>query len=155
MCNIYWSAEQKCRKYTKTIVSVFILQMLLSYVAVLFYSVYQICIGNLVTSTWPALYDLSVPFDSSTIWGWYLLWLVTLAVNASYILCLTSVVTYFVSCCFYLGAMCDHFNFTMRSTEALVKQNQQEKSRQMYITNYRKIVDQVQKSIEIQIQIYQ
>lgn len=43
----------------------------------------------------------------------------------------------------------------MRSTEALVKQNQQEKSRQMYITNYRRIVDQVQKSIEIQIQIYQ
>lgn len=153
--NIYWSAEQKCRKYTTAIVAVFILQILLFHAAVFFYSVYDICIGIFDASTWPTLYDLSVPFDATKIWGWYLLWLITLAVNASYILCLTSAVTYFVSCCFYLGALCDRYNFIMRSIEALVEKNQHENSTQMNKTNYRRIRDQVHKSIEIQIQIYQ
>lgn len=112
---VYWNAEEKSRKFTKLIFSGVVVYNQSSYAIGFFYSIYFILTGQYDTSTWPMFYDLPVPFNRELIWGWYLYLLALTIFDLLYILCMTSVSTYFVSCCYYIEAMCNHINSVVRS----------------------------------------
>lgn len=81
-----------------------------TYIIVLIYAVYCIANGNYDTSRWYLAMNMSLPFDQTRVDGWLLTLIVQLLMASSYAMCMTSFTSYFVSCCYYLSAMSDHFN---------------------------------------------
>lgn len=113
---MYWKNEQKCRKFTK-IMTYYVLLHQSIVMACLFYSIYCITVGNLDTSTWVIAFNIVVPFDTQSLFGWYLQWLIQLSMSISYVLSVVSVTSYFVCCCFYIQTICDHFDMLVKSIE--------------------------------------
>lgn len=123
--NIYWNTEQKCRQFTDRFVKfVFINQQM--YIAALFFSFYCIIVGNFDTSKWILPFTLWVPFDTTQVHGWYLLWFIQFSMGMSYSSTQTTITSYFVSCAYYIGAICDHFNVLMEKVNYEVEKNQME-----------------------------
>lgn len=127
MFSIYWGIEQKCRKYSKIIHS-FVISNQSMFVASFLNSLYNILIENFETSSWLLPFQISVPFNTDTIGGWYVLYLMQFSMGIAYSTCISSTVAYFVCCCLYIGGMCDQINFMIRSITNEVKLNQHEKN---------------------------
>lgn len=113
---MYWTNEQKCRKFTK-ILSYYVFAHQSIVMASLFYSFYCICVGNLNTTTWVLAFNIVVPFNTEYLLGWYLQWLIQLSMSISYVLSVVSVTSFFVCCCFYIQAICNHFKLLINSIE--------------------------------------
>lgn len=96
------------------------------FVAAFFYPMYCMYIGNWDASTWPLPFNYVVPFDESTVWGWYLMWLIQTNSAISYCLGATSTTSYFMTCCLYIGALCDHFDLFAHSVDVAVIQSEVE-----------------------------
>lgn len=110
----YWNTEQKCRKYTLRL-GRYVLCHTVVFPCSLAYTAYCIAAGNYDTSSWFLAYNVLVPFDMSSVVGWLMTWVYQYSMGLVYSLSVTSVTSYFVSCCFYIGAMCDHFELMMDS----------------------------------------
>lgn len=67
-----------------------------------------------------------VPFDTTSIEGWYLMWFIQINSAIAYCLSAISTTSYFVACCLYIVATCNHFNFLIRSIEANIKESLEE-----------------------------
>lgn len=139
----YLNAEQLSRKYTCRITFYNVANLPLI-VAPVLYSIYCIFCGNLNTSTWLLPLQVWVPFDSRSIWGWYFLWFIQSNILGSYPLCLTSITSYFVSCCTYVTAFCDHFDALMKSINKKVEEIQKGKMH----ANHQQIREGFSKAIE-------
>lgn len=127
---MYWNTEQKCRKITKIIGS-YPLCHQSTFVAAFSFSIYCIATGNLDTTTWPLPLNLVMPFDTKPIWGWYLFWFIQFCMSLSYITCMVAVTTYFICCCYYIDAICNHFNYLVQSIEEYVDQNKENRKARM------------------------
>lgn len=152
--DIYWRTELKCRKYTKIIGSYPVCHQL-TFIAALANSFYSICIGNLDTSTWPLPFNLVVPFDTKLIWGWYLLYLLQFCISLAYITSMVSVTSYFVSCCFYIEAICTHFARQIQLAQEMVDQNEimeNSKNRQL---NETELVKQIHEAVDLHVNSFE
>lgn len=69
--NLYWDNEQKSRKYTKIIESYSILHSS-ALVAVFFYALFCVAMGRYDTSSWFLPFNLYLPFDETTLLGWFI-----------------------------------------------------------------------------------
>lgn len=96
-----------------------------------------------------------VPFDTRTLYGWYLLWFFQFNLGLSYALCYISVTSYFLCCGFYIIALCDDFKLSIKLIGATIELNQNEKNSQNYEENYRKIKKQMKKLVEIHVKIFE
>lgn len=122
VASIYWAAERKCRQFAKPMLA-FVLFEKTAYAFALLFSIYCICVGNFDTSTYYLPLRLAPPFSIDSIIGWHLFWAIEFACGVAY-LCGTVVVTMsFVCFCFYLEALCDHFESLMESIDAEFCQN--------------------------------
>lgn len=151
--NIYWRTEQKCRKFTK-IVS----YANLSNGIVLFSiinSLYDIVMGRYDTSIWILPFFLSVPFNTNTIWGWCLLLFINIYIGFAYTLVMTTITSYFISCCLYVSAVCKHFNMIIESVENEVKLNKHEKNFFKYKKRELKIKEYLCKAMNIHVKVYE
>lgn len=120
---IYWRTEQKCQKYTKMIVYYVVHHQSMLIVSFM-HSIYSVLIGNFDISTFFLPFHISIPFTVNTIWKWYLLWFIQFNMALSYALTMVSVTSYFVCCCLYIAAICDHFdllNYSFAEEIDLVK----------------------------------
>lgn len=68
--------------------------------------------GNLDTNTWFFATKLSVPFSTSSVFGWYMLVTWQTFSATTFLFVLTAIITYLLSCCFYVQALRDHFKST-------------------------------------------
>lgn len=118
---MYWRAELKCRKYTKIICSYYFPHNAFI-MAALLYSFYWIYVGQYDPTKWPLPLSLSVPFDSTTFLGWYLLWFIQFNTSSAYVLTMVTITSYFVSCSVYVCAICEHFNLLTESLKKDVDQ---------------------------------
>lgn len=64
--------------------------------------------GNFNPDTWYFPVSISVPFDSSTILGWYLKFSVYVYGSSAYFVGITSIVTFLMGCFFYINAFVEH-----------------------------------------------
>lgn len=110
--NIYWNTERKCRQLTKLMP---LYPLMLMFVAAILYSFYCLLTGNLDTTTWILPYRMSVPFNTKPIHGWYLFWFLQANTGMSYSLVMVTISSYFVCCCFYIEAVCKHFDYLIYS----------------------------------------
>lgn len=74
--------------------------------------------GNFDTSTWFLSIQMSVPFDTSSIFGWYMKWVLQACGGFVYNTSIPALVPYFVCCCFYIGACCEHFRIKYEQFDA-------------------------------------
>ncbi|XP_055305885.1 odorant receptor 22c-like [Sitodiplosis mosellana] len=143
-----------CRKYTKLIFG-YIFCHQSTFGAALLYSFYLIRFGNFDTSTWFLPFTMVVPFDTSSVEGWYWFWFIQFSASLSYIMCMVSVSSYFMCCCFYIEAICDRFGVIINSIRKSVKQNQIEKDKPKFLENRSKIRDQIHDAIDLHVNIFQ
>lgn len=127
MHNTYWECEQKCRKLTKTLNHYVFLHTAM-FPTVLAYAIVCIAFGNYDTSTWYLPMAMLLPFDRTHIFGWLMAWFIQLAMVTFYGLCMPAVTSYFISCCYYIDAMCVHFNVLIDSITKNVERMQSEKN---------------------------
>lgn len=99
--------------------------------------------------------DLSVPFDTNTLWGWYLMWFFQFNISICYVSCTITITTYFVCCCIYIGAICEHFRFAYDCAMENVEQNRNEKDPQQYERRQLLINEQMNKAAEIHAKIFE
>lgn len=122
---------------------------MLVFVGAFFYSIYCIHVGNYDTSKWILPYELSVPFDTKEIWGWYLLWLIQVNIGFTYSTTQIASSSYFMSCCFYIGAICDHFDYIIHSIQNDVERNRTERNLSFYQQNIRNLRRNLFQAVEI------
>lgn len=111
---IYSNNEKMCTKYTIRLFC-YILWHLQVFLAAGFFPIYCMYVGNFDTSTWPLPFNMAVPFDTSSIIGWYLLWFIQTNTAFSYCLGTIAPTAYFMNCCLYIITLCDHFNCIINS----------------------------------------
>lgn len=149
--NMYWKNEQKCRKLT-----IFFCQSLISIIilfsAFLAYSIYCICSGNLETSTWLLAFNMIVPFDTKTIFGWYFLWFLQLNMSMGYVMCIVATTTYFCCCCLYLCSICEHFAIHFRIINRDIEQFRGKELEKFKKFN-KKMAEKMRTAIELHVKI--
>ena len=95
------------------------------------------------------------PIDQTRIHGWFLTWLIQFSIAFSYALATTTITSLFVSCCYYIYAMSDHFNMIMNSVGGAVGRMQTEVKPQKIKKIRQQINTQLCNAIEIQVKIYE
>lgn len=111
-------------------------------------AIYNISIGNFETSTWILPFTMSVPFKTEEIWKWFILLSIELQIGIVYSTSITSAVCYFLCCCLYITAICDHFNLIMHSIMEEFAQPQQNENPKKYQNRYQQI-QKFSKAVEI------
>lgn len=144
--SIYWEAEQKHQKYAKILVITFVVYDQSMYVLSFISTILSILIGNTDASTWPLVYDMSVPFDAKTIAGWYAEFFLTACMDLSYLTCMLLGTNQFIGYCIYIETICEHFDLIMKTIQGNVEQNAQK---------IQEIKGRINKAIEIHLLIYE
>lgn len=113
---IYLTVEQRCRRFTMQMSSFAVFE-LASIVMALFISFYHIHVGNLDTSTYYLPLHYATPFTIDSVFKWDLFWAIQLLGCVAYLAGTVVVITYFVCCCFYVEALCDHFDLLIETID--------------------------------------
>lgn len=151
---IYWKCEQKCRKYTQRL-SYFIIFHTSIFPIVLIYALFCIASGNYDTSKWNLAVYVVVPYDQTSVWGWFLTWFIILFMACAYALCMTTITSLFVSCCYYIYAMCDHFSVLINSVSLTVEQMQTQVTKSKIRKLRQQMHNQLCDMIKLQVKIYE
>lgn len=124
-------AEQNCSKYIKKL-SVFVLFQTFSIVFAFFFSIYCICIGNVDTLTYFLPLRLAPPFSVATMLGWYSFWLYQFIDIIAFLGGTITAALHFGGYCFYLHALCDHFDYLIRLADDELRQNRRSKPKEEF-----------------------
>lgn len=87
---------------------------------------------------------MSVPFDTSTIFGWYMKWLLQVWGGFVYNTSIPALVPYFVCCCFYVGACCKHFEINYKQYNANIERYRGGQGKRMKRNDAEKIENEFQ-----------
>lgn len=106
---IYRKAEDNCQSFSTFLRKSLLYMGTFGILALaMIYSCVCMWQGNYDTSTWYLPYYLYVPFDTSTVFGWYLQLPTTQAIFCySYTYVSATTICYFVNSCIYIVACCD------------------------------------------------
>lgn len=151
---IYWANEQKCRRYIKRFFYYMACHVQMFAFPAL-YSIFEICTGNLVPSNWPLPLNIWTPFDSTVVWGWYLIWFIQINMSISYLVSIISCSSYFMTCCFYIIAACDNLNQMTCSINENIKIYKMEKLSTKRQTIYQEIEKKFNRMLEYHAKIYE
>lgn len=154
MYEFYRKTEDKCRTYTKYIVS-YIAVHQSTFVTIMSRSLYSIFNGDKDTSNWLLPFHFVVPFDTTLVWGWNLLWFCQMSLSLCYITCMVTMTSYFVCCCFYLEAFRSHFKYLIDEIQAIVKENQIEHNSRKYQQNERVILEKMHDVVAFHVKIFE
>lgn len=119
--NIYRDAEQKCQLYTKWISFAMVFYYTLAnIVPITVHSIICVISGNFDTATWLFFANLHVPFDTSTVFGWYIRFLIHIIGGYPYCFTITCIFPYLASICFYIEACCKQFKQVIHKCDETV-----------------------------------
>lgn len=107
-------AEQKSYQYIKKL-SVFVFFQTFSIVLTFFFSIYYVSIGNVDTSTFFLPLRMTPPFSTDTLLGWYTFWLYQFIDIIAFLGATITAALHFGGYCFYLHALCDHFDYLIET----------------------------------------
>lgn len=138
---IYWQTEQKCRRLFRIMAGYPILQQTM-YVSAIYVSISSILAGEYDTSAWSLPMQMSVPFDTTVISGWYLLWFIQLNESLTYAFCMITTTFYFVCCCFYINTLCDHLELSFRTIEQEISENRNDNNSNIHRRKFTYIIEE-------------
>lgn len=151
---IYFNTEQKCRQFTKNFVKfIFINQQM--YLAAMIFSIYSMIVGNFDTSTWILPFKCWVPFNTESVYGYYLHWFIQFSMGMAYSSSQVTITAYFVCCCYYIVAICDHYKFVMQTIKTETDKNLDEKNPLLYQKRNCEIKKKLLEAIDIHVKAYE
>lgn len=121
----------------------------------LIHSFFAICTGNIDPSKWNLTFGLVMPFDMTTVFGWYLAWFLEYNMAFTYSVAMVATTSYFVALCIYIEAICDHFIYYVKLNGIHADKLQEEKKQKEQIKLTQQITETFTKSIKISIKIYE
>lgn len=125
---IYRKVESMCRIGTKWLVIVFsVADVVVSTFPSFLQSIICMSSGDFDTSNWFFAVQIIVPLNKSNILIWYLLVMMECPVFFVGSVVIMTIITFFVSCCFYIKACCDHFQLVYRQIEDIISDNLNQK----------------------------
>lgn len=107
--------------------------------------------GNYDTDTWPPAGVVAVPFDTSTVFGWYMLQASQAVVTYCYAFCMSSTATLFLSSCFYIKAFSEHFIWIIDTIEEDIILYQLEKCKKKQIQFRKQIQQKIIEAVDLSI----
>lgn len=122
----YEQTEKKSQIITKVLVGLAVSTGVTSVTGLMFaLSIVSMLQGNFDTSTWFFPCKIAVPFDTTSILGWYMKLILfgLYAVFTGYLV-VSTLTAYFVSCCYYIDACCDHLNLMFSEMDKIVNLNE-------------------------------
>lgn len=114
--DIYWAVELKCRRYTSIMIVYVCIQMIVIFVSAFIQSIYCIFVGNRDPTTWNLPLYISLPLDTTHIFGWYVALFIEVNMDIAYNTGLTATTLYMMCCCIYIEAICDHTILKLNTT---------------------------------------
>lgn len=114
--NNYWKWEQSCRKFTERL-SRYVHAEQAIYLPVFLRSLFCLFTGKFNASELILPYNLVMPFDIETVWGWYLYFYFSASIAFSFSSAMIPVTTFFVSCSYYISALCEHISLLADSID--------------------------------------
>lgn len=154
MLKFYTESEQKSQQFVRIMIYYAIFNQM-TFLGTLGFSIYFIIAGTFDASALSLPMNLVVPFNTETILGWYTLWLIEFNMGLAYILPMTSITSYFVSCCCYIVAVCNHFSCLIESIKKNLKHNRMEKNPLTRQRNDRKMTKQFVRAIEMHMNAFE
>lgn len=178
--DIYWNTEKKCRKYSKR-ACLYIYFNQAAFVAAIIFSVAMILSGRFDSSKLRLPFNLAVPFDIKSVYGWHALWFIqfrwivsnilTLGLNLltihnlsiyfefsiglSYALSVVPIISYFVCCCLYIDTIREHFIKIIGLLERDVIKWQRAKNQLIYQNIHQQIKWKLYNAIDIHGKIFE
>lgn len=152
--NIHWKNEQRCRKFTKSM-SNFIIANETVLTLSFCYSTVCVCIGNYDTTNWVLQFPMKTPFNKEAVIGWYCIWCIQFIQSFSYAICMVTLTTYFVCCCFYIVTLCDHFQELCRLINKDVDQIQKVKNLPNSQNMYQRISKRLYQAIDLHVTTFE
>lgn len=153
--NIYLNVEQKCAKYSK-IPKIYIFAQNSIYILSIANVVYNVYIGNYDTSTWFIPFQCrEQPFDIQSVSAWFFLLFIEFSIALTYALGVSVPIFYFIFCCLYIFAMCDHFALIMNFIQIDVQANINEKNQRKYQIRYAKCKKNFAKLVDVHNKIFE
>lgn len=144
----------KCRKFTRGIFY-FGCNMMGSNIASVIVSIVNVCMGHLDTSAWYLPLPMVSPFDIAPLFAWFVVCFFQFNVSVMYITSNFFTTTQFVSFCYYIIAMCDHFEQLIESLRSEYEQNQKGKNARNYPQMWSHIAEKLQRSVGMHVSIYE
>lgn len=151
--DFYWKNEQSCRKFTKFLAFNYIFLLSLVFMGLFVYSIYLVLVGRFDSSALIMPYNMVVPFDTETIWGWYLLWVIQIMNAFSYSTCVLTITSYFVCTCIYIDSICKHFELILDLLERNIEQIQDIDS--TCISPQQRAQKSLNQAVQIHVKIYE
>lgn len=105
---------------------------------------YNMYIGNFECTTWFMPMTLYFPIDNTKVYGYFLILLFEMYAGYTYEFTMTAVVTYFVSCCFYIEACCQHLQVMFDELDVIAEKDNSR-------TKYDEMNDRIKKAIKLHI----
>lgn len=142
-----------CRKYAK-LAAYFIFFHPSAVLPIFVYSIYCIFVGSFDATKLKLPFNIILPFDTQTIWGFHILCFVQYNIGISYVFCMLSISSYFVCSCFYIDALCEYFEYLIGCVEKTVKRNVHDKKDVWKTVKlHQKAISQMKKAIELHVNI--
>lgn len=95
------------------------------------FSIYFTITGNHDVSTWPFVYNIWLPFEVASIPRWYFKYFLEFCMSGAYYITLVLVTTFFMSCCLYITAFCNHFEALIDSINQNANDNSNGRKQRM------------------------
>lgn len=146
---MYWSVEEQCRRFTKRWMFIYVPFNVARNIVILLTTFYYIFVGNLDTSTWKTAFNHAVPFETKTLWKWYVLWIYQFNVGLWYAANMAVVTAYFTCCCFYLVGIDNHCIMLIESLQSDVDKNRFNKNQLEYWKNCFKIKEKLCEALKL------
>lgn len=118
-------------------------------------SVYSLAVGNYDTSTWLSTYSLVLPFSAESVVGWYARYIIQSNMGFTYASSMVPVTCFFVSCCVYIGAICEHFNQCIQATSDDADEIQMAKDSRKYKLLCHKLEEKICRSIKLHTKLFE
>lgn len=115
----------------------------------------DICIGNTNASAWNLSFDTVLPFKASTVFGWFLDWGFQSNIGFTYAMCMILTTTHFVCFCYYIIAICNHFELMIDSMRFDCKEIQKEKNIHKHLEMWRSAREKLKQAIEMHANIHE
>lgn len=118
-------------------------------------AIFDIYNGNSDTSAWNLAFNLLLPFDTQSIFGWFLDWFFQFYMSIIYALCTILITSHFACFCYYIIATCNQFGLMIEALHFDCKQIRKEKNMQKCSEMWKNAREKLQEAIEMHVQIYE
>lgn len=151
---MYWTSEIKSRRLLKRFLYYGCVH-LSTFLPVLITAFTDILNGEFGRSAYDLPFNVVVPFNMESVFGWLITWLYQFIACSLYLVQMITTTACFIGFCQYIMAMCAHFDLLIDSIRSDSKEIHAENNTQIQRQMWLNVKAKLQQAIEMHIDIYE